>query len=485
MSELEITNNKVFVGIPRERFGMHEFTDSRDKVLSTLNDAGALAEGNIYQITSHRVDLNRGRITDNFLGQPDKPDWLLMLDSDMDHHPECGLKLRDRQVPIVGGLYFHRSPHRYHDPLAFMLHEEVEDEDGYLVPFWTPIRDYVQAFMERTGVPIRAGGYIISSPPEDSLVPVDSVATGCMMIHRSVFEAMDPPIWDYRTRRGSEDLDFCFRAKEKGFQTYVDLAVVGGHYKMKPVGHNEFMKFFRVRGLWQTEYDESEAMGWLERYAGVENPGELMREYTPEILSDIWDDHVHEYMGDAPSFYERDDTGETYLRDLLWWNASDVFRSIRSKLIGLEGIDVLEFGSGIGTVSAQMGLQNNRVVSVEVNDVLRSFAKKRWEDHRENPYSESKLGTVLFVKEIDEMPDRMFDLIIAIDVLEHLGTDDLIEYVHELVSMLKIGGRFFAHNNWGQQDIYPMHYDHSELWAQLVKDNGLFQLEDMWWVKIK
>ena len=62
MSELEITNNKIFVGIPRERFGMHEFIDSRDKVLATLLDNDALSEGSIYQITSHRVGPYVGRI---------------------------------------------------------------------------------------------------------------------------------------------------------------------------------------------------------------------------------------------------------------------------------------------------------------------------------------------------------------------------------------------------------------------------------------
>ncbi len=481
MTELEITNNKIFVGIPRERFGMHEFTDSRDKVLATLADTDALAEGSVYQITSHRVDLNRGRITDTFLSQPDKPDWLLMLDSDMHHHPECGLRLRDRKVPIVGGLYFHRSPNRYHDPLAFMLHEEVEDEDGYLIPYWRPIRDRVHDYMEKTGVPIRAGGYIMNNAPEDALVAVDSVATGCMMIHRSVFEGMDRPYWDYRTRRGSEDLDFCFRAKQKGFQTYVDLAVVGGHFKMKAVGHNEFMKFFRVRGLWQTEYNEGKAIEWLEKYANVENPGEIMESYHPDQLAEIWNDGTIETTS---HFYKRDETGEMYLRDLLWWNASDLFRTIRSKLIGLEGISVLEFGSGIGTVSMQMALQDNNVVSIEVNDILREFAKKCWLEQIKNPYSD-KHGGINFHRELPDFNGKPFDLIIAIDVLEHLDSNKLAHYVRTLASLLKTGGRFFAHNNWGQQDLYPMHYDHSELWKELTKEVGLFQLEDMWWVKIQ
>ncbi len=482
MSELEITNNKIYVGIPRERFGMHEFLDQRDQILATLNAAGALAAGNLIQVTSHRVDINRERITESFLEQSDKPDWLLMIDSDMHHHPECGLMLRERKVPIIGGLYYHRSPSRFHDPLAFKLHEERLDDDGYLVAYWNPIRDYIHEFMEKYGVPIQSGGYIIKSPPEDSLVEVDAVGTGCMMIHRSVFEGMDKPYWEYRTRRGSEDMDFCFRAQKAGFPIYVDLAVVAGHFKLKPVGHNEFMKFYRVRGVWQTEYGEKQAVEWLEKYSWIDSPDEAMKEYHPDKLAELWNKSYP--MHGAYGFYTRESTGNMYLKDLLWWNASAIFRSLRGNLIGLEGINVLDFGSGIGTISMQMALQNNDVVSVEINDILREFAEKRWEEQLADRYSDI-LGEIRFEKRIYKEDNNSFDLIIAVDVLEHLEVPDLTTYAYTFARLLKTGGRLFAHNNWGQQDIYPMHYDHSELWKQLTKEVGSFQIEDLWWVKIK
>jgi hypothetical protein len=75
---------------------------------------------------------------------------------------------------------------------------------------------------------------------EESVVPVDWVATGCMLIHRKVFQDIKEkygdslkiknPEYDYDYFRpfdsvGGEDVAFCKRAKTAGHQPYIDLAI--------------------------------------------------------------------------------------------------------------------------------------------------------------------------------------------------------------------------------------------------------------------
>lgn len=75
---------------------------------------------------------------------------------------------------------------------------------------------------------------------EDAVVPVEWVGTGCMLIHRRVFDdirakygddlKIDVPDYDYDyfrpfdSARG-EDVSFCIRAKEAGHQPHVDLGL--------------------------------------------------------------------------------------------------------------------------------------------------------------------------------------------------------------------------------------------------------------------
>lgn len=80
--------------------------------------------------------------------------------------------------------------------------------------------------------------------PSDSLHPVDFAGTGCMLVHRSVYEAIASkypglhpekgecqyftPI-EGRERMYGEDQSFCHRAKEASHPTYLDLGLICGH----------------------------------------------------------------------------------------------------------------------------------------------------------------------------------------------------------------------------------------------------------------
>jgi GT2 family glycosyltransferase len=60
----------------------------------------------------------------------------------------------------------------------------------------------------------------------EGLNKVDAVGTGCLLVHRDVFQKLDHPYFKYKYNKEGRlikglDFYFCERAKAKGFDTYV------------------------------------------------------------------------------------------------------------------------------------------------------------------------------------------------------------------------------------------------------------------------
>lgn len=209
---------------------------SRDKVAIGWLDPGQvdgmfmLSIASIYAQRLARVDallrveagglLSRGRneLVAQFLEYTDAQ-WLLMIDSDEQLSIEGFDKLidtvHDTERPIVAGLYFAAwGGDRASRPLIFTAQEGTTR--------FMPIMDY----------------------PTDKVIPIDSAGTGCLMIHRSVFEAIqadaDPhegKVWCWFRDMPvngdwfSEDHYFCQRARGMGFPIHAHTGVVLPHRK--------------------------------------------------------------------------------------------------------------------------------------------------------------------------------------------------------------------------------------------------------------
>ena len=122
-------------------------------------------------------------------------------------------KLHQRQKTLVGGAYFGRFK-------------------GSPLQAWAPSVDASQI--------AKLQG------PTDAIVPVTWVATGCMLVHRSVYtDILDKklaPTVEASLQLGykhgffspiqpgmGEDVSFCHRAKAAGHQPWLDYAVQPGH----------------------------------------------------------------------------------------------------------------------------------------------------------------------------------------------------------------------------------------------------------------
>jgi 2-polyprenyl-3-methyl-5-hydroxy-6-metoxy-1,4-benzoquinol methylase len=486
MKELDGTNGKIMVGIPRERIYIPIFVDNRDALLASLQDAGR-ADGYI-QHESHRVDRNRDFITEWFMSRPSKPEWLLMIDTDMEHPPDVGIRLTKWNKPIVGALYFHRG--QTHEPFVFKYTGPEPDRWGRDTKKWQPLRDEVYNFLEAHRLPMRDSSMVINNPLVEPLIEVDAVATGSMIIHRSVFEIMDAPWWEYQTGGNSEDLLFCYHAKEHGIPIHADLSTICGHYSWVPMGQAQFRQLYLARGVQLTTYAKAEAVEMITEFLGIAKDEADIKVTTgnAHLVGDYWKSY---FGGKEPSdkevrdFYKMDYVGQLYLIELIHWNFTQAFANIRQMVVPIREKNVLEIGGGIGSVAMQLAIQKNNVVTAEINPLLRDFIKYRWEKLHKDITSNAGELYVIGSEWTKESKDNMFDVVISFDTFEHLTANELQKMLGDLHRVLKPGGRMIYHNNFKQQDIYPLHFDHSELWDTWLIQNGFMPTSEFEAVKIK
>ncbi len=145
---------------------------------------------------------------------------LFFLDSDVIPPRDAILRLRSHNAPIVSGLYCRRSP-------------------PHGIPVMIRGRDWVTEF------------------PPNSLIEVDLVGSGCLLIHRQLLEALPPPKdrpekrwFHWKVDRAglegqgeclSEDFVFCKRVREElGIPILVDTGVQCKHIGYAEAGYGSF-----------------------------------------------------------------------------------------------------------------------------------------------------------------------------------------------------------------------------------------------------
>lgn len=454
-----------------------EFVDNRDRVLKSLQLAG-LSCG-YYQASGHRVDRNRDRIAKVFLEHKDQPEWLLFLDSDMEHIDDIGQRLVRWQKPIVAGLYFYRN--EWHDPFVYRNAPPQLDEYNRMQRVWAPMRDEVYDFITTSGIPRVDRACAINS--ENGLVECDAVATGTMLIHRSVLEAMLPGPWfEYVTGGNSEDMMFCAVAKEKyGFSVFCDLSTISGHFALVSEGYSEFLNIYEQRGIQHTIYTRQDAVDMLAEF--YQQPVASMDRWFEHgeqmAFADYWRGLGDEFVKTVPEheIYTNKDAGNAYVKELLYWNATPEFGALRKRFIPIRNANVIEIGAGIGTLSLQLMIQHNNVTAVEINPVLRDFIAFREQKIKDN--IETAIGGLRIIGDEWLSPTfshARYDAAFSIDVFEHMPIEDLRRTIYFLAGIIRPGGRLHYHANWKQQDIFPMHHDHSEVFAKLLINAGFYSL---------
>ena len=183
--------------------------------------------------TGPHLSRARNLLLKSFLETEDE--YLLFTDTDIAFAPQDVAMLLAADAPIAGALYFTAALGTQPWPTAMVEGQQAEDGPGTgdvsakpgLVPLTlpTPPEDFdeanqeqLEAWMAELAIPIK----------------VDAVGMGLTLIKREVCEkvaAAYPYPFEYIGDQG-EDLIFCLRAKELGYDTVVVPAARVGHIKV-------------------------------------------------------------------------------------------------------------------------------------------------------------------------------------------------------------------------------------------------------------
>lgn len=144
-------------------------------------------------------------------------EWIFMLDDDVcpPHSVINDLLFHKRE--IVSGLYWKRY--------------------GTIVP--TAYQDGGQSI------------HPISSIPKNTLLEIDFVGAGCLLIHRNVFADIPAPWFEWKMdredlplhERVGEDFDFCRKARKAGYKIHLDTAVQCRHVGLGQAQGGQFGPF--------------------------------------------------------------------------------------------------------------------------------------------------------------------------------------------------------------------------------------------------
>lgn len=181
---------------------MHE----RDRIVAVASVSGSLTADARNRITRRFVDSDA--------------EWMLQIDADMDFSPDVLRALlahadaKDR--PVVGALCFKVSAGGEVEPAMAR---------GFAEPFphLEVVRDWT----------------------DGALVQVDACGGACLLVHRSVIEALPEPWFGTGELAGvelGEDYAFCLSARQAGFPVFVASSVDIGHVKPRVYGLDDWRR---------------------------------------------------------------------------------------------------------------------------------------------------------------------------------------------------------------------------------------------------
>jgi hypothetical protein len=225
----EFAGRDIFVGWP--------WYKSSNPVTAAVNVAMALDFGRDkirfdMAIGDAKIEHARNRLVHKFLETDAK--WILMIDDDI--IPSIGRPAWFKYW-VQGARGIHDTPLQRH-----VLHRLIGAGKDLIGAAYFGRQEGGAIMCSDQSLAPRARTY------EDAVIPLDWVGTGCMLIHRKVFAGIrnkfgdtlkiDVPDYDYDyfrpfdSARG-EDVSFCLRAKDAGFQPHVDIGLPVFHVGYK------------------------------------------------------------------------------------------------------------------------------------------------------------------------------------------------------------------------------------------------------------
>lgn len=259
------------------------------------------------------------------------------------------------------------------------------------------------------------------APLGKGVVEVDWVGAGGLLIHKDVIKDIQwPPfidIWEpgKGMRSSGHDVNFCARAKDKGYKIYVDTTVTSDHGKL-----------FYPSQLFIEAFNEG---GMLEKMDGI-----LHRQ---TLESDYWDT-LWQMEGIKGTKREAEHYPQT-LKDL-------------TELIP-EGATVADMGCGLGGIMQH--LRDSKKAVCKGFD----FSEKAIEIVKADGFE----GEVADFRNFNPNGDTgRFDVVYSAHTIEHLQEDE--KYVEAMKQLCKQGGKVVIATAWREE--IQGHFEHVRGYTQ-------------------
>lgn len=397
---------KIALGLPRGKCGFDWVWIMRLLKMFAAHPANYLPIGKCAPHASAR-----NQIVHDFLQS--EAEYLLWIDSDTVWEPHDIQTLANEDKDIITGIQYSTSEHQM--PLIRKLNKKN----------WTaePIVDY----------------------PMNRIFEIDGCGFGFCLTHRRVYEAMKEEWFEFRSGF-SEDLTFCFKAKNAGFKTWAHPKVQLGHISSKVVTYKDFTNIpkslMRVYAQ-KASYDTAK---WLEHcHPNWKNDLQLYGVALDDEQRDLMDKAIdmakpeNDYQFLVPNINTKEYWDEVYSKEgsvnETWRNYPGKFPFLSKELLSSlpEDAMVLELGSGMGVLLKQLKEDHPKfkLFGIDISEVAIKSVNS----------IEGVAGMVGVIPEIlKDIPEKLYDAVISCELMEHLDDEPRLETVKEVHRILKKGG---------------------------------------------
>lgn len=206
--------SKILIGVPSGASVPVPFQQSLPDAVKITRKEGKV---DYYNVRGTNTVTARNKIV-YYMLQRDFT-HLLFLDSDMWFPKKSLSKLLADDKDIVGGFYVRKR--KGFLPNAFTLNYRTPD-GKYMTEVVTELKE------------------------------VEAIGTGCLLVRREVFEKLGKPWFEYHSSTDddchmvTEDLVFCEKAKEAGYQVWCDGTIQCGHVGSFIIQYNTHKKCIEV-----------------------------------------------------------------------------------------------------------------------------------------------------------------------------------------------------------------------------------------------
>ena len=308
---------------------------------------------------------------------------------------------------------------------------------------------------------------------DDWIEDVDVVGLHCTIVRREVFESMlgdgDAAAFEWfyypRHREDSEDGAFSGEARGLAFRLGATTAIKAGHISELTTTWDTYRDWLQMTGRDRLVERYRALAGLVAEFVGEDADLVVAKSLNGrELVRQAWERYAPRTPDEVREFYGAADNG--YLYDLLQWNCQPMYERLIGPLYEVTWSRALVVGAGLGTeVEALLENKNNRVDVYELPGVLRRFVDWR------------------FGRRVDLLADwpsmGQYDVVVAIDVLEHVHPNEIERLLRGIDGVLSPGGALVLHTTWGGADM-PQHYDNRDVVSRWLDEGYEKEGESLW-----